>query len=864
VVEAFRTSGVTESAAASFRRLTLLRRGRSRGTSLPTDALRHPGFRALLASLPTGNQRLRGIPFRLADGDIENRWLWVTAESGARHSVAVEGLADYLLFAHFSLPPRDAWDPASDQSEPWRVVLDPGEHLATYALVYGDGTEHVAAVRRRFEVSDLTVEWGHAAFAARPHRADRLLDWQGPHAPGWWGLDQTTCLGPSYYCEAPSQMDEVANYWLYALPNPHPDLPLTAVRLEPLAGCIGVGAVTTFQGAVHPLRYRALETLRIVATDSPRLAVSQLGVDLGDLGRPRKLSPPDAVAWLRAAPGSGVPMRGEAESPLLLEVVANEAATLKIGRHSFAMADVYREGRVATADGRVRIELLPRRETRVKVVVTDALSGRPTPARVHLHAADGRYLPPDGHRAEVNDRWFEDYGADLQLGTTTSAYVDGTFDVLLPSGDVFVEVMKGFEYRPLREKVQISPAQRELRLTLDRVVDWRSAGWVTADTHVHFLSPQTAWLEAQAEGVNVVNLLAAQWGDLFTNIGDLTGALSGVSRGDTLIWVGTENRQHFLGHLSLLGGQCSPVAPLSAAGPSESYLGDPVWSSLADWADACHRDGGVAIAPHFPVPYCEVVADAALGKIDAVEIADLAPTAETYAMREWYRLLNAGFRVAVVGGTDKMSAAIPIGGVRTYAKIGPGELTFGAWADAVSSGRTFMSSGPLIDFTVDGHVVGDQVRLGPGGGFVEVVVDATCQQPLAVLEVIMNGRVVAREEAGEDQHRLHLATRLHVAADGWLAARCLGTSAMYRPPWARWPVTTGAHTSPVYLAVGGKSPNGVSDLTYLATIVEGGLTWLDTLATQADPSRHAQVRATFTDALRLLAAESARSPSDTH
>ena len=55
--------------------------------------------------------------------------------------------------------------------------------------------------------------------------------------------------------------------------------------------------------------------------------------------------------------------------------------------------------------------------------------------------------------------------------------------------------------------------------------------------------------------MNLVNLLAAQWGDLFTNVGDLTGDQSGVSRDDTLVWVGTENRQHLLGHISLLGGQ---------------------------------------------------------------------------------------------------------------------------------------------------------------------------------------------------------------------------------------------------------------------------------------------------------------------
>src|SRR6185436_16688540 len=133
---------------------------------------------------------------------------------------------------------------------------------------------------------------------------------------------------------------------------------------------------------------------------------------------------------------------------------------------------------------------------------------------------------------EVNDGWFEDYGADLKLGETPYAYVDGSFHIELPIGDAFVEVVKGFEYRPLRTRVTIQPGQSQLRLELRRELDWRRQGWATADTHVHFLSPDTAWLEAQAEGVNLVHLLAAQWGDLFTNVGDFSGALAGVSRDD--------------------------------------------------------------------------------------------------------------------------------------------------------------------------------------------------------------------------------------------------------------------------------------------------------------------------------------------
>ena len=108
-----------------------------------------------------------------------------------------------------------------------------------------------------------------------------------------------------------------------------------------------------------------------------------------------------------------------------------------------------------------------------------------------------------------------------KLMDSSFAYVDGTFQVELPVGEVYVELSKGFEYGTVRQRLNITPDQRELKLEISRFTDLRAQGWMTADTHVHFLSPSTAILEGQAEGLNLVNLLAAQWGDLFTNVGDL-------------------------------------------------------------------------------------------------------------------------------------------------------------------------------------------------------------------------------------------------------------------------------------------------------------------------------------------------------
>jgi hypothetical protein len=51
--------------------------------------------------------------------------------------------------------------------------------------------------------------------------------------------------------------------------------------------------------------------------------------------------------------------------------------------------------------------------------------------------------------------------------------------------------------------------------------------------------------------------------------------------------------------------------------------------------------------------------------------------------------------VTLVGGTDKMSSAVPVGLYRTYARLDE-EFGYEAWCRAARSGRTFLSGGPLV------------------------------------------------------------------------------------------------------------------------------------------------------------------------
>jgi hypothetical protein len=809
----------------------------------------HPGIGENLKTLPGGFQTFWGIPFDLGPTD---GICWLVLDHGddavtlRLSGATTRGCRNptYVLVAHFCDESHDPDGRAQPVDYKVGEITRPGEHLADYVLLYADGSEHRQPIRRRFEVGEAVIAWGQRAFAARPHVEDEPRDWRGPCPARLWGWYQTGV----------GRIDSgSALYWIYGLENPQPDGELVAVRLEPTgAGRLAVAGVTLYRGQEHPLRHRRLESMRVTLPEPVFSDEVETYVDLGNIARRYAVPAFDPERWLESQPqGWGEEaLPPQPTTQLLLDVTVSPDATLQVADHQFDLRPAY-EGRLeesvaeggGAAEGRATLELLTPRRTWVHVRVVDDATGRPTPVRVHFRAPDGRYLPPYGHRREVNDEWFQDYGGDLKLGSTQYAYVDGRFQMELPVGEVYVEIAKGFEYRPVRQRISIQPGQRELTLRVARAFDWRCQGWVTADTHVHFLSPQTAWLEAQAEGINLVNLLASQWGDLFTNVADLTGDLSGVSRDDTMIWVGTENRQHLLGHMSLLGVKGEPVFPMCASGPEESYLGDPTWMSLAEWADRCREREGLVVIPHFPNPYCEVAADIVLGKVDAVEIKHFSPTLDSFNVREWYRFLNCGYRVGAVGGTDKMSAGIPVGGVRTYAYLGDEDFTFANWARAVRAGHTFTTTGPLIDLSVEAHAPGEEIRLPDGGGTLEVEAWVESVQPFHELQIVVNGQVVAREATREGTLETRVHTKVRLGGSAWIAARCVSRLRVYH----NWPIPQhiAAHTSPVYVRCGDGELFSSSDATYMLTLIDGGLTWLDTLSIPASPERHARIRGVF-------------------
>ena len=136
----------------------------------------------------------------------------------------------------------------------------------------------------------------------------------------------------------------------------------------------------------------------------------------------------------------------------------------------------------------------------MQVRVTEKATGKPVPVKLHIHGESGEYLPPVDRHRQPNTAWFEDYSPEFQnQARHRCVYMSGETLVDLPLGSVYLEVSKGFEIKPVRKTIDVTEATETIEVTIEKVLPWRERGWVTADTHVHFLSPATARLEGSAE-----------------------------------------------------------------------------------------------------------------------------------------------------------------------------------------------------------------------------------------------------------------------------------------------------------------------------------------------------------------------------
>ena len=757
----------------------------------------------------TGRASFRGIPFLVgADGHGAgaNCYIGLGGQDGSV-SIPVGEPANTVVFAHRLL------DGASAQQE------ELAKQVAEYVFHLSGGRTERVAVRKRFEISAKPIEgvgFRSPTYLAVTDVKPRLL---GRYEGRWdmLGRRQTEALAA-----------ELRSYYLWAWKNPAPDLAIESVEIVPNGPRFIVAGITLGHVDEHPFNRQGRRNARVVLTDKAEAEKPfelDVSVDRGDVTYthplPESVDGDSIVGWGQE--------QNKKTSPSYVEVSAVPSATVTVSDGDGEVGSVSWgevEGKGAAETPRMRVELIDPGKNWVHVTVLDEDTGKPVPCRVHFRSPEGIPYQPHGHHNQANsnlDSWHVDVGGDLRMGQTTYAYIDGKCQGWLPRGEVIAEVARGFEYEPLRTKVSIAPGQRELTLRIKRWTNMAAQRWYSGDSHVHFLSTQGSHTEALGEDLNVVNLLQSQWGSLFTNTEEFTGEPSVSRTGDSIVYTSQENRQHVLGHM-ILWGLKEPVMPWCSDGLSEAEIGGTMETTLSYWADEAHGQGGFVINPHFPSPNGEPAALVATGRLDGIEMIRM----DEFNHGEYYRYLNGGYRLPLVGGTDKMSGDVPVGLYRTYTKLADDEeFNYQNWCKNVARGRTFLSGGPIISFTVDGQEVGDTLSLS-GPGTVEVAASAESTIPINRLEIVQAGRVVASTESATGTRRLELKEMLKVDGHTWLAARCGGPGYFGSTHLDAWRRGIFAHTSPVYVACGGDWwMFDEATAKYMLTLIEGDLEYIE-------------------------------------
>jgi hypothetical protein len=270
---------------------------------------------------------------------------------------------------------------------------------------------------------------------------------------------------------------------------------------------------------------------------------------------------------------------------------------------------------------------------------------------------------------------------------------------------------------------------------------------------------------------------------------------------------------------------------------------------MADWAERCIAQDGLVVMPHAPNPQCERVADVVLDVVNAIEFMTFTPydvQLMPYAVADWYRFLNAGYHLPVVGGSDKMSASALLGGIRTYTYLGNEAFTYENWMRATREGHTFVTVGPLVDMKVEGKSPGSQVSVSGSGATVSVEWNVSSVRfPIRAIEVVMGGRTV-HEERFDGVMASEGSVEIFVESSDWIAVRVRG--GYVDEPGEK----IAAHTSAVQVLTGDKPVYRQEDAVEMLKQIEGAIAYVDTIAARPDADRYRKMRLTLETAYKRL------------
>ncbi len=457
----------------------------------------------------------------------------------------------------------------------------------------------------------------------------------------------------------------------------------------------------------------------------------------------------------------------------------------------------------------------------------DAVSGKPVAVLVRIFTEGGRRieLPNLLSRAEALSP--HSVGASSFAHADSWSIVPGKVVVRVPRSVLTIEAIRGPNSKWFSETIDLrgkpeSGLEGRIEPLIDEAYPWQSGN---AHIHLQKMTPDEAERyaceTAAADGFDVVFLsyLERAEADLeyISNTFTADDLARFTKRSGVLFAYGEEYRHNFVknsegyGHVMFLDLK-ELILPAS--------LGYAITRSSND--DQPLRDGIIrARKQDATVLWChgtqgfEDIPSWFAGLVDVQMIFDQGSKG-TYESAI-YRYLNAGLRVPLATGTDWFFRDMAM----AYVQVDE-PLTKERWLEALRGGKSFITNGPMIAFTVNGQPIGSSIDAAPGDTL-DVSASIVCRGDFNDLELVRNGHVVGRANAvwRDGRYIAEFRQTLPVDVASWYAVRATPFTANYDKPetsgvgYNEYGKPYFAHSSPIYVTVNGHGtllPEAVASL----------------------------------------------------
>jgi hypothetical protein len=468
------------------------------------------------------------------------------------------------------------------------------------------------------------------------------------------------------------------------------------------------------------------------------------------------------------------------------------------------------------------------KKTTLRCEVVDADTGQRLPCRVYLQSAGDEWFIPQSEAKEGSAIPYRKQRPDnkesVEIHATLSAH-PFVFD--LPAATYTLSVERGKEYLPHSQQVKVGAEAVRLKIELRRWINMHDRRWYSGDTHVHRELEELPNIML-AEDLNVAFPLLYWVRDAFVSPKDSRkggrdpdARVIAVDKTHVIYPRNTEyeiftvvKKRHTLGaffvlnHQTILDQGVPPVQPI---------------------AQRMHREGALLELDKHNWPWSMMLVP--IMQIDLFELSnnhvwrtafgfhsfgDAAPEYMKiertdkgftewgwidYGFKNYYALLNCGFRLRPTAGTASGVHPVPLGFGRVYVHQ-PNGFDYDGWVRGLRDGNSFVTTGPMLIVRLNDKPPGHTFRQADVNP-TEYRLTGTAEsgRPLQRIEIVSNGEIIStikpeNRQTKQGGYETKLDEKLKIDKSSWVAVRC----------FEEWPDKRirFAHSSPFNVDVPGK------------------------------------------------------------